>query len=255
MRINNEDTAFDNMVIKQIVEIRKDLPKIGVRKLHKQLNDFFTNVSIGRDYLFKLLKSKNMMVNKAVRKKKFNYREDKVHEFAKYAMNKIDIRESGQVIASDITYLPKGSNGHFYLHLCVDLFSRTIVGWKLSTTLETKYSIKALKMGVRTLKSNNVYEDGWIHHSDRGCQYNSYKYCDEVEKLKGYRSMTIGGAPYQNAIVERINGILKQELLLRILPGNYNLALKHVKKCINTYNNKRTHWSLNLETPMNKLRA
>ena len=244
---------FDNIIIESVVKIRSSQPKIGVRKLHKKLKEILTNISIGRDYLFKLLKKSNMLVNKPKRNNSYNYKVKKENSYAKYVMNMIEIRKPGQVIASDITYLPKGISGHFYLHLCVDIFSRSIVGWNLSKTLEAKHSIKALQMGLKTLKKNKIFTKGWIHHSDRGSQYNSYDYCDEIEKNKGYRSMTIGGAPYQNAIVERINGILKQEFLLRILPNNYKEVLSQVKKAIDTYNYERFHWSLNLKTPMDIL--
>lgn len=252
-RDNDLDINMIDMILEEVIKIRMKQSKVGVKKLHKVLTSRLQFKMIGRDRFIELLKEKGLMVNKAPRKKSFNYSSAASENYAHYSMNDIEVESAGQVIASDITYLPKGASGHFYLHLCVDLHSRAIVGWNLSRSLDAQYSVLALKDGIKTLKSHNCYNDCWVHHSDRGCQYNSQLYCKFVEKNKGYRSMTIGGAPYQNAIVERINGILKQELLPRVITENFNHALRIVKNAIETYNNERLHWSLNLETPMSKL--
>ncbi len=246
-------TTLIEKIIIEVLKLRSKQPKVGVKKLHKSISKILKEGMIGRDAFIRLLKERGLMVNRALKKKGFNYMTTTNETYAHYAMNDIDIKEAGQVIASDITYLPKGASKHFYLHLCVDLHSRTIVGWKLSHSLETKYCIKALEAGIRTLKEHNLFQQAWIHHSDRGCQYNSKQYCKIIKKFRGYRSMTIGGAPYQNAIVERINGILKQEFLPRVITKDFKAAKKIVKQSIETYNNERLHWSLNLETPMSKL--
>ena len=147
---------------------------------------------------------------------------------------------------SDITYLKAGGK-HVYLHLVMDYHSRKIIGWHLSETMETTQTLRALDQALGQVKNAK----GIIHHSDRGSQYRSEKHQKQLQlQLYGLTpSMTDGGKPYQNARMERINGILKHEFGLHRNFENIHILRVAVAEAIFIYNAHRIHTSLGYLTP------
>lgn len=199
--------------------------------------------SIGRDRFFDILRKRGLLVK---RKRKYVTTTDSYHRFHKYK-NKLKgkaITGPNRAYVSDITYL-RTRKGFVYLFLQTDAFSRMITGWYLSDSLAIQGAIKALQM---TIKQSGMTKDA-IHHSDRGLQYCSKEYVKILKDSKMDISMTEENHCYENAIAERVNGILKQEFLLDGPFEDQACALKAVKQAIDSYNNRRPHWSLNLCTP------
>ncbi|RYY31775.1 MAG: IS3 family transposase [Sphingobacteriaceae bacterium] len=151
---------------------------------------------------------------------------------------------SNQVWVSDITYL-RTRKGFIYLSLITDVYSRKIVGWHVDVSLGVEGTLKALKKALGQCKST----EGLIHHSDRGIQYCCYLYTDLLKKHGVIISMGEAGNCYDNAIAERVNGILKGEYMLDSTFRDHSQAEKSVKQAVHLYNYKRPHWSLNLKKP------
>ena len=145
---------------------------------------------------------------------------------------------------SDITYLTT-QNGFIYLSLITDAYSRKIVGYHLSQHLKAQGCLIALHKAISSLSSNACV----IHHSDRGIQYCCDTYIETLQNNNIAISMTQNGSPYDNAIAERINGILKTELDLDKNFANYGAAVSVVHEAIDAYNRIRPHMSCGNLTP------
>ena len=232
------------VVIGLVEKVREDLPRVSVRKLkvimQKDLDK--NKIKIGRDGMFDLLREFDMLV-KSRRFK--HYTTNSNHSLPKYPNQIKDVTPNApnRVWVSDITYI-EGSKGFNYLSLITDAYSRKIVGHCLSENYSVKGPIEALK---KALQENKV-ERGLIHHSDRGVQYCSKQYTSILKKKKAVISMTENGSPYENAMAERVNGILKTELLLKRYEDRQQ-AVKAVEKAIAVYNDKRPHLSIAMLTP------
>jgi len=237
--------ATARKVIAIVQEIRNIMPRIGTRKLYYMLKEKLCKLNVGRDKLFRILKANHMLIK---RKRSYHITTDSHHRFRKHkniACN-IDIKRPEQVWVSDITYIGTRDNP-YYLALITDAYSKMIVGYNVSKSLAVEGSIKALVMVLKTRKYNN---EPLIHHSDRGLQYCSNDYQDLLKVNQIQSSMTEKYDPYENAIAERINGILKQEFSINRLTKNYEIKSKLVKQAIDTYNKIRPHLSNNMLTPM-----
>lgn len=234
---------YHTEVLKEIYSIRQEMPKIGGKKLHYLLRQTLLksgNVELGRDRLFNLLRENNLLVE---RKKRYTITTDSKHPFRVYKnlIMKDLIVGVNQVWVSDITYI-RTKHGFSYLSLVTDLFSRKIVGYHTSESLELIGCVKALEMAFKKGTPK-------IHHSDRGSQYCSHKYTKMLKNRNVKISMTENGNCYENAVAERINGILKQEFNLNATFVNINQVKKAVDQAIKVYNSKRPNWSINLKTP------
>jgi len=224
---------------------RKVLPRTGCRKLHHYLQQDFerANLKIGRDRLFNILRAEKMLV----KPKKVSCRTtNSYHHFHKYNNLIKDFTPSkiNQVWVTDITYI-RTSNGFCYLALVTDVFSRKIVGYDISDSLELKGCVRALNMAL--YKAGDISE--LIHHSDRGVQYCSHQYTGELLRRNIKISMTEENHCYENAIAERVNGILKDEFFLDQTFYCKEHSQKAVKSAIKLYNNERLHLSLDYKTP------
>ena len=238
----------DKLNVLSLVKKRRDsLPREGCRKLHKALQDGFVehNLKIGRDKLFDILRAEKMLVT---RKKASFKTTNSYHHFHKYKnlIQDIEIDKINQVWVSDITYI-RTVNGFCYLALITDVYSRKIIGFDVSNTLELTGSLRALKQALR--RSSNIV--GLIHHSDRGVQYCSNQYVNELKKRNIRIRMTEENHCYENAIAERINGILKDEFYLDQTFFDVSHAQRATKNAIKLYNELRLHLSLNYKTPEN----
>lgn len=221
------------------------MPRLGTRKLHYLLKQHLPPgiEPIGRDWLFKFLREQGLLIP---RKKKYVRTTDSRHwsrQYSNLIKNKRPSRPE-QVWVADITYLSL-TQGYRYLHLLTDAYSKKIVGYELSKDMSANSTAKALKTALK----ERLYNQPIIHHSDRGLQYHSAVYKDLLRQADITISMTEDGNPYDNAIAERINGILKQEYGLDEVIENENALERLVKQAIYSYNNQRPHLSCWLLTP------
>lgn len=232
------------LIKKEVLKIRMLMPRIGTRKLYYLLKNRFEELSvkIGRDGLFKFLKSENMLIKP---KKNYTKTTHSKHWLRKHPnlYTNMEIKEPEEVFVSDITYI-KTREQTLYLSLVTDAYSRKIMGYHLSEDMSSENVVKALKMAIRNRKTNKPL----IHHSDRGLQYCSALYQDVLAKHKIRPSMTDGYDCYQNALAERINGILKNEFLIYKCNNKHELE-KLIKESVLVYNNQRPHLSLKMKTP------
>jgi putative transposase len=232
-------------VVKLVKEERKDQPRVGTRKLYETLHTLFIleGLKVGRDKLFDILREQEMLIR---RKKASCKTTNSYHHFHKYnnLIKVMCITAPNQVWASDITYI-RTISGFCYLALITDMFSRKIVGYDISDSLELEGCLRALKRALRTARP----AAGLVHHSDRGFQYCSNQYVSELNKRKIRISMTEENHCYENALAERVNGILKDEFYLDQCFFSTDHACIAAKNAIEIYNNKRLHLSLGYKTP------
>lgn len=241
----SEGGGEETLVLKLVDEIRHEMPRLGTQKLHYMLQDKFTEhgVKLGRDRFYDLLERHGYLLRYRRRKP---YTTDSRHRFKKYPnlIRDLHLTTSGQLWVSDITYVRTGA-GFNYLSLVTDAYSRKIVGYCLWPTLESLGAIKALEMAMRENKPGKSL----IHHSDRGIQYCCSEYVKCIEKSQLQLSMTEKGDPYENAIAERVNGILKTEFGLSGHFTSNDMAQEAVSKAVDKYNNRRPHASCDYLTP------
>lgn len=235
----------EGIVCELVNDIKRYQPNIGGKKLYHLLKEDLYRLkrSIGRDKFFDILRKYGLLVK---RKKKYVYTTDSFHRFRVYknALKHAVLTGAHQACVSDITYL-RLSSGFVYLFLITDAYSRKIIGWSLSGSLSIEGGLEALAMAIAQCRST----EGMIHHSDRGIQYCSNEYVALLKKYKMIISMTEENHCYENAMAERVNGILKQEFMLDETFDNMSIAREAVKEAIETYNTRRPHWALNLYTP------
>lgn len=232
------------LVLQEVQKIRSKHRRSGTRKLHKMLQSFLEDhhIKLGRDGLFDLLREFGMLV-KPLRRN--HCTTDSYHRFYKYPnlIREWQPSAPNQLWVSDITYIEV--NGRFmYLSVITDAWSHKIVGWHLSNDYSTQGPLKALKMALK--ENKNI--EGLIHHSDRGVQYCSKEYVNILKNKKIKISMTENGDPYENALAERVNGIIKGEYLEKRYADDQT-ANKDVKSSIFLYNKERLHLSIGMMTP------
>ena len=231
-------------MITLVKEERLLMPKIGTRKLYYLLEKELKELKVGRDKLFKILKSNKLLIKP---KKKYHVTTNSHHRFRKHKnqVKEMEFTRPEQVWVSDITYIGNRKNPS-YLALITDAYSKKIVGYNVSNSLNVKGSLSALEMALknRTYKNKPI-----IHHSDRGLQYCSNEYQKLLKENNIKPSMTEQYDPYENAIAERVNGTLKQEFDIDKYNTSIDIKTKLVINAIKTYNNFRPHLSNYMLTP------
>ena len=239
------------VILDEIKSIRERHNRIGVRKLQVMLASFMQDngIKMGRDALFSLLSSHGMLVRN---RKRHIRTTQSFHWLKKHPNLIIDFIPSqpNQLWVCDITYW-KTTQSDFYISLITDAFSRKIAGYHLSLSLHAEETIKALKMalsGMKRVKGSNGFEQ-LIHHSDRGVQYCSSSYTNLLRRNNISISMTQSGDPLENAIAERVNGIIKDEYLLNYQCDTVEDARKQLERAVWLYNNERPHTSIGNLTP------
>jgi transposase InsO family protein len=224
---------------------------MGGKKLHNLLKEKLRKIGrgIGRDKLFEILRLNGLLIKPL---KKYVRTTNSHHRFRIYnnLIENIEINRSNQVFVSDITYLSTYDR-FYYLSLVTDAYSRKIVGYNLSDSLSLVGSLNALKMSLKELKDT----EGLIHHSDRGIQYCSNQYTQLLKHKRIRISMAGKGNAYENAIAERVNGILKIEYLLDKKYPNLKELKRSVNAAVKLYNEERPHMSLGYETPAKRYAA
>jgi len=244
LQANEKEQIEESIIIKMIQAIRAVMPKIGGRKLYHLLQEDLQTLDhpMGRDKFFYFLGRHSLLVQ---RKKKYAKTTDSFHRYRVYdnLIKEVVAERAHQVVVSDITYI-RTLTGFCYLALVTDLYSRKIVGYDLSLSLSLDGALRALQMALKGIDAQDL-----IHHSDRGVQYCAEDYVALLKKHGAFISMGEPGNPYDNAVAERINGILKDEFFLDTTFVDFEQALKAVQEAIETYNNLRPHMSLNYQTP------
>lgn len=228
-----------------VVTIRKQLPRTGGKKLYVMLQGEFIkhHISICRDNFLDFLKAEYLQVPKARRYYKTTNSRHWMKRYPNLISNLV-LNRPDQVWVADITYL-RTKEKTYYLHLLTDACSKKIVGYQLSDNLMSSTTVKALEMALINRETKNQL----IHHSDRGLQYCSKEYTELLKKNNILISMTQEYDPYENAVAERVNGILKEEFGLHEIFENYQNLNKQVTQAITLYNNFRIHMSINMITP------
>lgn len=241
---NCKDVFEEELVIQEVKKHRLLQPRLGTRKLVVKLRGFVSghNMKMGRDALFTLLREQGLPIRRRKRKAQTTFSKHWLKKYPNLIRGYVPTAPNALWV-SDITYIVT-SGGFAYLSLVTDAYSRKIVGFRLSETLEATGSTKALAMALRGFKSTN----GLIHHSDRGVQYCSRDYVKMLIRNGVKISMTENGDPLENAIAERVNGILKEELL-RDRYDSFEAAQKDIAKAVSIYNSLRPHLSCDMLTP------
>ena len=238
-----QEAAEESIILDLIAELRKDMGRMGGRKLWHEINETHPKM-ISRDKLFDILDKYHLKVHRRKRTVRTTWSESWLHRFPNLVKDLI-LTAANQVWVSDITYIETEA-GFVYLHLVTDAYSKKIMGWCLSPSLHADATISALQMAIRNAGCDLK---GLIHHSDRGCQYCCEKYVKLLQDNGIEISMTQDGDPRDNAIAERVNGILKTEWLYDDHFIGCEDAYRRIAEVINLYNNKRPHLSLNYKTP------
>ena len=244
-KAKHEKQEQDKQVLEMVQGKRLMLPRLGTRKLHFLLEEDLAerNLKIGRDKLFTLLRCNGLLIRP---RKSYVKTTNSKHWLRKHKnmVAELEITKPEQVFVSDITYVYT-EEGYSYLSLVSDAYSKQIMGHHLARDMKTEGPLLALKMAVK----NRTYNHRLIHHSDRGLQYCSHDYQQVLEKAGIRPSMTEQYDPYQNAVAERINGILKDEFFIGDGFRSHEQAEKVIKESIAIYNNLRPHQSCHLLTP------
>jgi len=234
----------EGLILQEIDAIRKHQPRCGGRKLFIMLQPFFTqyNISMGRDKFFDLLKRNKLLVRKT---KRSVYTTMSKHHYHRYPnlVKGFTPMKAHELWVSDIIYIPLKER-FAYLFLITDAYSRKIVGFHVSDDMKVSSATVALKQALSQKPPETIV----IHHSDRGIQYCSNEYVSLLKQNNAMISMTESGDPLENAIAERVNGILKTELISSTYSDIHTASI-HISRCITIYNHRRRHSSLNWQIP------
>ena len=241
------DMEIEQEVLSIVATYRADMPLIGGLKLYHLTQGVLKDaLGMGRDKFLNLLHRHKLIIPP----RKTHHTTNSNHVYFKYPnlVKELDVTYVNQLWVSDITYIYTTEDKFCYLHLITDAFSRMIIGYVLSPTLESKYTIEALEQAINYAGGGNLC--GTIHHSDRGVQY----CCDDyITQLKSHHiriSMTEDSNPTDNGMAERVNGIIKNEFLdPQPTPRNLLAAQPLVDHAIRTYNTIRPHLNLHMRTP------
>jgi transposase InsO family protein len=237
---------MEEKVLPLVQKKRKRMSQIGGIKLHHELKEEFEkqDIKLGRDKFYDLLRTHGLLVKKT---KRYHITTDSKHFFYKSPnlLKDLNITHSEQVWVTDITYI-KLETAHAYLALVTDTYSKKIMGYSLELNMKVQMVKDALKMA---LKNRSFTHENIIHHSDRGIQYCCPDYSEFATKSGMILSTTEKYDPYENAVAERINGILKYEFGMNKTLPNLKVAQMMIKEAVHIYNTERPHFSLNLEKP------
>ncbi len=241
-------TLEEDLIIQRVKEIRKNHRRMGTRKLYELLQPFIMEhqIKMGRDALFNMLSANQLLIRKRKRRIQTT---NSYHWLRKYPnlIREFVPTAPNQLWVSDITYWKINSREHLYISFITDAYSHKIVGYQVAETMEAIESIQALQMALSGLEPKNLMNP--IHHSDRGIQYCSHAYVKLLQDNKIQISMTENGDPLENAVAERVNGIIKEEYLETYEINNLKDAKGLLQAVVDLYNNERPHMSISNFTP------
>lgn len=245
-RIHRQRKAVDEQLVRQLVESeRAQQPRLGGLKLHSILTDRLqvAGVRMGRDRFFEVLRNQALLLAPLPKAPRTTNSNHSLPVFTNLIKG-LELTGPNQVWVSDITYI-RTQEDFVYLSLITDKYSRKVVGYHVGRTLDAQDTLKALSMALAQLPEG-VHP---IHHSDRGCQYCSHEYVKELKEHGMSVSMTEQDHCAENAMAERVNGILKQEYFLNYTFQSVAQVCKAVDEAVWLYNTRRPHRSLGLCTP------
>jgi transposase InsO family protein len=245
------EAVQEYLILDMVRNIRRRMPMIGGKKLHRMLSEDLSKLrdSVGRDKFFDILRRNGLLVKRLNR---YAVTTNSRHWFYIYGnlVKGMTVDGPNRVFVADITYL-RLQKGFCYLALVTDVYSRKIVGCDVSESLSFDGALRALKMALHGTRDPSKL----IHHSDRGIQYCCHEYIDLLNKYGVSISMGEAGNPYDNAIAERVNGILKTEFLLDATFADLATATRAAHEAVITYNDFRPHMSIDYQTPTMKYAA
>ena len=245
--------ALESFVVEYVKEVRGKDPGIGGNKLWLMYQARFgDDNSLGYNRFYDILDRYSLKVRK---RRHRTMTTDSNHDYPVYPNLVKELIPDGpcQLVVSDITYIflgvnpESGKNIFCYLSVVTDAYSKEIIGYSVGKTLEARYPLEALEMAISHYPGKDL--SGLIHHSDRGVQYASSVYTERLRKCKISISMTEGGNPKENAIAERINNTIKNELLMDMEFNHISQVKAAVASAVDFYNHERPHWSLDGMTP------
>lgn len=238
----------EDLILEEVTKIRTVHPRMGTRKLHGKLLPFLDThkIKLGRDGLFDLLSANYLLVR---RRRRTVRTTNSYHWLRKYPnlIKEFEPTAPNQLWVSDITYWKIGDGRHVYISFITDAYSHKIVGYHVANTLEAVESVQALQMALSSLSEESHLQ--LVHHSDRGIQYCSQEYVKLLKENKINISMTESGDPLDNALAERINGIIKGEYLDAYEVSNIKQAKALLNDVVALYNEDRPHMSISYLTP------
>ena len=238
----------ERAIVESVRQLRSEAPGIGAYKLFLILKGIFPDAVPGRDRFYDIIRRNHLMLKPERRRHTTNSN----HNYRTYknlAKGFSPVRPDSLWVA-DITYVETDS-GVVYLHIVTDAWTHEIVGWEVSETLHAEHTIKALKAAMDNAGASDLC--GLIHHSDRGSQYCCNAYVELLLSAGASISMTEDYKPTDNAVAERVNGIIKQEWLYRLKrPKDIREARKLIADIVRFYNTKRPHMSNGMMTPTQK---
>jgi transposase InsO family protein len=246
-RRQRQRRQIDGELVAGLVRRERRLqPRLGTRKLHHRLKPELAKagVHLGRDRLFEELRQRDLLL--APVRAAYPHTTQSAHNLPVLGnrIREVVLERPDQVWVSDLTYL-RTAEGFLYLALITDQFSRKIVGWHVGDTLEAVGCVRALE---RALTDLPVWAKP-IHHSDRGCQYCCHEYVQRLRERGLGISMTESNHCAENALAERMNGILKQEYGLGGELATKADARRAVEQAVWLYNTQRPHTKLGLRVP------
>lgn len=247
IKTQEQEALQQDLLLQEVMRIRKTQKRIGARKLLIIMNTFMQQhkMSIGRDTFFEMLRSQDLLVRRRKRSKpQTTFSHHWLRKYLNLIIGFVPFAPN-QLWVSDITYIHL-RDGFAYLSLITDAYSHKVVGFYLCEDLSANGCVRALKMAIKNLPAPH---DKLIHHSDRGLQYCSRDYVKLLQGNQVEISMTQNGDPRENAIAERLNGILKDELLEVCYP-TFAQAQAAIATAISIYNFQRPHASVDMLTPV-----
>jgi hypothetical protein len=239
-RSTEEERMVEDWVMDVIFEKRKNHPVIGLRKIYFELK----SPIIGRDKFFEIGKKLRLTIRqpKSYTRTTFS---TKSNRYQNLLVDKT-FQDINQIWVSDITYIRIGSN-FAYLSMIMDVYSRRIIGFAVSLSLQATLCVEALKMALKNRKIKD-YERQLIHHSDKGTQYIFHGYTELLEQHNIQISMC--NSAYENAHMERLNGIIKNEYIVPMHINTFEQLVKWIPKIIQRYNEQRPHTELKMCNPI-----
>jgi putative transposase len=236
---------LDERALKLVKKVRKKHPHMGTRKIYHEVGSGFRKLKLGRDRLFGLMRRERLLVVPK-RRRCITTKSNHGQPVYENLLKEVVPQGPNEVFVADITYL-ETHQGFAYLAQVTDAFSRKVVGHDVSDSLSVEGSLRALKMALRQVSPRA--RRGLIHHSDQGVQYSSRAYVAELRRHGVRSSMASRGNPYENAIAERVNGILKNEYDLGMVFGTRAQARNATREAIRLYNEERPHLALGYLKP------
>jgi putative transposase len=246
-RHERQRAGVDGDLVEQLVKRERQVqPRIGGRKLHRVLAQELAeaDIHLGRDRFFRVLGERKLLLEP--RRAAYPCTTDSGHYLPVFSNRIKEQLLSGpnQVWVSDVTYL-RSLEGFLFLALITDKWSRKVVGHYCADTLKAEGCLQALEKALESLPSQAKP----IHHSDRGCQYCCHEYVNRLSERHLGISMTETDHCAENALAERMNGILKSEYALDQQFQSREQARRAADQAVHLYNTRRLHTALNYRVP------